>query len=150
MGHAAKTYMSGRKDDRAKQDELPPAEAKALERLRDEAAAKGVTLATGGKGGLPPSLVLGVMRRDGYRCHRCGGRKDLSLHHKAGVVASRWLSRLGHANKPEAIVTVCMACHDAIHDKARAEGIDSSQVLPEGDIGTKHDHGQPVAYRDEE
>jgi len=136
MGEAAKTYMTARnerKDDRAKQDELPAPEAKALERLRDEAAAKGATLATGGKGGLPPSLVLGVMRRDEYRCKRCGERKSLSLHHKGGIVASKWLSKKGHKLDPNNIATICSNCHDAIHNAAREEGIDSSQVTPEGD-----------------
>jgi len=137
MGEAAKTYMTnrkgGRQEDRAKQDELPAPEAKALEKLRDEAAAKGATLATGGKGGLPPSLVLGVMRRDEYRCHRCGQNKDLSLHHKGGIVASKWLSKKGHRLDFNNITTLCTKCHDAIHQQARAEGEDSSQVTPEGD-----------------
>lgn len=133
MGEAAKTYMTARKADRAKQDELAPAEAKALERLRDEAAAKGATLATGGKGGLPPSFVLGIMRRDEYRCKRCGGDKDLSLHHKGGIVASKWLSKKGHHLDFNNVTTLCSGCHDAIHNAAREEGIDSSQVTPEGD-----------------
>jgi hypothetical protein len=137
MGEAAKTYMAARKgerkEDRAQQDELPAPEAKALERLRDEAAAKGATLATGGKGGLPPSLVLGVMRRDEYRCHRCGKNQDLSLHHKGGIVASKWLSKKGHHMDFNNITTLCMKCHDAIHQQARRDGEDSSQVTPEGD-----------------
>ena len=148
MGEAAAKYMAernGRKSDRAKQDELPAPEAKALEKLRDEAAAKGATLATGGKGGLPPSLVLGIMRRDEYRCHRCGKNKDLSLHHKGGIVASKWLSKKGHHMDPNNITTLCSKCHDTIHEQAREEGEDSSQVTPEGDKGTSRDHGKPDA-----
>lgn len=149
MGEAANTYMAargGRKEDRAKQDELPAPEAKALERLRQEAHDRGATLATGGKGGLPPSLVLGIMRRDEYRCHRCGTNKELSLHHKGGIVASKWLSRKGHHMDPNNIVTLCMSCHDAIHEQARRDGDDSSQVTPEGDKGTRRDHGLPDAH----
>jgi len=125
--------MTGRLDDRAKQDELPAPEAKALERVREEAAAKGATLLTNGKGGLPPSLVLGEMRRDEYRCKRCGGREGLSLHHKGGVVASRWLAKKGHSGDFNNVTTICGKCHDAIHQQARAAGVDSSQVKPERD-----------------
>jgi hypothetical protein len=149
MGEAAKTYMTARagerQEDRPRTDALAPDEAKALARVQAEAEAAGATLATGGKGGLPPSLVLGVMRRDRYRCKRCGGSEGLSLHHKGGIVASKWLSHKGHSMAFDNLATLCVKCHDAIHGEARAEGIDASQVTPEGDEGTRRDKGLPPA-----
>jgi len=127
-----------RRRDLPQDDELKPAEQKALDKLRQEAEERGSALSSGGKGGLPPSLVLGVMRRDDYRCKSCGElgsskNGGIGLHHKGGIVASKWLSKKGHSNDPNNIVTICARCHDKEHQQARAEGIDSSQVTPEGD-----------------
>lgn len=129
MGAAAQTYMAGRYggDDRPKDADLNPAEQAALDRVQQEAAAAGATLLTGGKGGLPPSLVLGVMRRDRYRCKRCGGSEGLSMHHKGGVLLSTWLKKKGHSMDMNNLATICGKCHDAIHEQARGEGLDSSQ-----------------------
>jgi 5-methylcytosine-specific restriction endonuclease McrA len=110
--------------------------------MRQEAKAAGSKLESGGKGGLPPSLVLHVMRRDGYRCARCGSQDGVSVHHKGGIVNSAWAAKVGHSNDPGNIVTICHKCHDKVHDEARAEGVDSQQVLAVGDEGTRHDHGQ--------
>lgn len=142
MGDLAARFMQYKRKPEPK---LPPSEAKALEKLRQEAAAHGATLHSKGQGGLAPSMVLGVMRRDEWRCKRCGRQEDLSVHHKGGVVSSAYISRMGHRNTPNALAVICHPCHDAIHDKARAEGIDSSQVMAEGDVGTEHDSGLPVA-----
>ena len=113
---------------KAKAKALPEGERGAVERIQQEATAHCATLHSGGEGGLPPSLVLGVFRRDGWRCKRCGGSADLSLHHKGGIFASTWLRAKGHASTPNNLVTMCNPCHDAIHDEARAQGIDSSQA----------------------
>jgi hypothetical protein len=43
------------------------------------------------------------------------------------VLASRWLERKGHSSDPNNLVTMCKACHDSVHQQARAEGTDSSQ-----------------------
>jgi hypothetical protein len=99
---------------------LSPNETKALAKMRAEAKEKGVTLATGGKGGLPPSLVLGVFRRDGWKCKECGGQKMLSVHHKGGTpnLVSRALrSNKGHSNDPSNVVSVCEDCHDDAHEE---------------------------------
>lgn len=109
------------------------AEVGALQKLRSEARSKGTVLANGGKGGLPSSLVLNVMRRDDYQCKMCGTRHNVSVHHKGGIVESRWLSRKGHSNVPNNLVSMCLKCHDIVHQKAKAAGTDSSQVTPEGD-----------------
>lgn len=107
-------------DDEDYGDEDKP-QHPALRKLRQEADARGVTLASGGEGGLPPEVVLQVMRRDGYRCKRCGGVKGLSVHHKG-----RHLENVRTAftelpkNDPKGIVTVCEDCHDDIHDDDRA------------------------------
>lgn len=143
MGDLAARYMQHRKKP---EPQLSDNEAKALKRLQSEAAAQGATLHSKGYGGIPPSMVLGLMRRDEWRCKRCGTQEDLSVHHKGGVVSSKWISRIGHRNQPNALAVICHSCHDDIHDKAREEGIDSSQVLAEADVGGEHDHGQPVAH----
>jgi len=84
------------------------------------------------------------MKRDGYQCKVCGEMGDkyanggIGVHHKGGIVESKWLSKKGHSNNPNNIVTICNRCHDQLHQKARAEGRDSSQVEPEGD---QHGHG---------
>ena len=46
---------------------------------------------------------------------------------------SRWLSKKGHKNDPNNLVTICEGCHDNVHERAKAAGTDSSQVTPEGD-----------------
>jgi hypothetical protein len=96
-------------------------EAKALAKIQAEAKAKGATLATGGKGGLPPSLVLGVFRRDEWKCKKCGGQKMLSVHHKGGTpnLVSRAMRKKGHSNDPNNIVTICEDCHDDVHEEDR-------------------------------
>lgn len=110
----------------------------ALHRLRTEARLAGALLRENGKGGLSPSLVLAVMRRDEFTCKvhgdqgegDCGG---LTLHHKGGVVESEWLNQKGHKNEKNNLVVLCNKAHDEIHEKARDEGTDSSQVTPDGD-----------------
>ena len=63
--------------------ELNAHEQATLAKMQKEATAAGATLATGGKGGLPPSMVLGCLRKGAWKCSRCGGQKDLGVHHKA-------------------------------------------------------------------
>jgi 5-methylcytosine-specific restriction endonuclease McrA len=93
----------------------------ALRVIRKEAHQRGASLHSGGKGGLPSTLVLGVFRRDEWKCKKCGGQTDLLVHHKAGLDApiSRWLLRKGKSNTPNNIVTLCARCHDCIHDEDR-------------------------------
>ena len=102
----------------------PPDEKAALVVLRREARRSGATLATGGKGGLPSTLVLSVMRRDQYRCKRCGGNQNLVVHHKAGLKnpTSEWLAKKGKSNDRNNIVTICDSCHSAVHDEDEALG----------------------------
>ena len=92
-------------------------EARALERLRAEAAAAGATLAKEGKGGLPSSTALGVFRRDRYQCKKCGGREMLELHHKGDLKhpPSLRLARMSVGLDPKTICCVCEKCHDRIH-----------------------------------
>lgn len=133
MGIAAKTFMNKGYggDDRPKEANLNPSEQAALDRVQREAADAEATLLTDGKGGLPPSLVLGVMRRDRYRCKRCGGSDGLSMHHKGGIVASAWLQKKGHSMDMNNLATICGKCHDALHGQARKDGVDSSQQKAE-------------------
>jgi len=119
-------------DDKG-EDKLSDQEQRAYDKMLKEAKEHGATLANGGKGGLAPSFVLGCLRRDGWRCPVCGGKDNLSLHHKGGIVESRWLSMQGHKTTPANVTTCCEKCHDRLHEKARERGTDSSQVTPEGD-----------------
>ena len=130
------------------QKPLSPQDHRALSTLQTEAAKAGSVLASNGKGGLPPPLVLNVMRRDKFTCKECGkkGTKNngLTVHHLGGLTPTKELNEQGHENKPGNIVSVCEKCHDRIHKKATALGIDSRQVTPAGDKGTKRDHGLPA------
>lgn len=125
-------------------------ERRALRMLRNEAHKAGSLLATGGRGGLSPSLVLGVMRRDKYRCKECGElgtpeNSGLTVHHKSGIVESVWASKKGHKNDPGNLDSLCAKDHDRLHEEAREIGLDSSQVTPMGDKGTHRDKGLPTA-----
>lgn len=116
------------KDREGGKPELSREERHALHKLRMEAKAKGVVLASAGRGGLSPSLVLFVFRRDDYTCKVCGrkGGADtggIQLHHKGGLEnpASAWLKKKDHSNDPNSIVTICKSCHDTVHDADRAQ-----------------------------
>lgn len=118
--------------------EYSPEERLALHRLRHEAKKAGAKLKGNGKGGLPPSLVLTVFRRDEFTCKVHGDHGEdenggLTLHHKGGIVESDWLSKKGHKNDKNNLVTLCNRAHDEMHNAAREDGTDSSQVEPEGD-----------------
>lgn len=143
-----------------KQAEKEKADEEALERVPDNMSEQGARRAIireteqhgatlekpDAKGGLPASLVLHTFRKAKYRCTRCGKKDKIGPHHIGGVVASPKLSRLGHQNKPGNLTILCAKCHDAVHENARAEGVDSSQVLPKADKGTDRDKGdRPVA-----
>lgn len=150
--HKAKSQAEqARRDDLPKDDGLNPPQRRALRRLREEAAKLGSFLSSGGKGGLDPRMVRQVMQRDGYKCLACGQLGDeeknggIGVHHKGGIVASAWLSRQGHQTKASNLSTVCAKCHDKMHEEARKDGVDSSQVTPAGDIGTDRDRGLPRA-----
>ncbi len=104
---------------RSKAEAMPRDERRALHKTRQEAAQHGATLQHDGKGGLSSSLALGVYRRDGWRCKRCGGKEQLGLHHKGDAKqAIKWLAK-GKSNDLNNIVVVCGACHNAVHDESR-------------------------------
>lgn len=100
---------------------LSTSERKALVRMLREAREAGALLANGGRGGLPPSLVLGAFRRDGWRCKRCSAagaaESGLLVHHKGALKypESLWLQRKGKSNELNNLVTVCKRCHNAVH-----------------------------------
>ena len=126
MGELASRYMSYRQKPQKRQ----PEEDKAYEVLRDEAEAHGATLHSGGQGGLPASVVLGIFRRDGWHCHKCGTKEDLSIHHKADILASPYLRRLhkiAGKSDPRNLATICKRCHDQIHQQARADGTEAPE-----------------------
>lgn len=127
------------KPDRAKEDKLSPDEDRALKTLQKEARAAGSRLQTGGKGGLSPSTVLGVMRKAGYKCKACGRLGDadnggLSIHHKSehlenpkAKARSVLLRSQGLKDSTSNVVPICAECHDKIHEKDRAEFGDAEQ-----------------------
>lgn len=107
-------------------------ERAALRTLRVEARHAGTLLSNRGIGGLPPSLVLGVMRRDGYACKVHGDRGEgdyggMQIHHKGGLEnpTSRWLAVKGHSNDPNNLVTLCARAHDEVHARDRAAAGDA-------------------------
>lgn len=126
MGNDLNTWKQKQPKDERR--ELSREERKSLHKLRMEAKKAGVELASAGRGGLSPSLVLHVFRRDHYKCKVCGGNgKDsggIQLHHKGNVEhpASKWLAKQGKSNDPNNIVTICTRCHDNIHNEDRAKG----------------------------
>jgi len=141
---AFKTWRKSIQKQKQRSDAPPLSreERVALHKIRWEAKKAHATLTTAGRGGLSPSLVLHVMRRDEFRCKVCGSdghdKGGLQVHHKGGIVESKWLSNKGHKNSPNNIVTICASCHDRIHDKARKEEVDSSQKEPTGDKESSH------------
>lgn len=108
------------------EDALTREERLALHRLRMEAKAAGTVLSSAGRGGLSPSLVLHVFRRDHYKCKVCGGngvgKGGVQIHHKGNLEnpVSKWLEGKGRSNDPNNLVTICKACHDNVHDDDRA------------------------------
>lgn len=125
--------QKSRSQSRDKKGAMAPLERKALWKMRIEARKAGTLLKEYGRGGLPASLVYGVMRRDGFHCKVCGelGSKEnggLSIHHKAqhirdpkvqkkGVLANEE----GRRNDPSQMIAICDRCHDNVHEEDRDE-----------------------------
>jgi hypothetical protein len=104
-------------------------EKQALRRMKSEARARGAVLKGAGRGGLANSLVLSVLRRDGYQCKVHGDRGEgtfggLRIHHKGGLdnPVSAWLKSKGKSNDLNNLVTVCSRGHDEVHERDRAVG----------------------------
>lgn len=141
MGELAKKAMNNqRRSDLPRDDGLSPEEQRAFKKLQAEAREAGSYLASGGKGGLPPSTVLGVMRRDKFRCKRCGELGDkkknggIGVHHKSEHLenpkAKRRSALLGKQDRIDDrsnIVTLCDKDHDEVHKEDRAEYGDAEQ-----------------------
>jgi 5-methylcytosine-specific restriction endonuclease McrA len=138
MSKLAAAFAKSKEPPQAEHEEKPQWNAQerlALRKIRREAKAAGATLKSDGEGGLRPSLVLGIMRRDHFRCtneHCPDPKKDLTVDHISGhpkeIAADpearkrKDLKRgikLGHVNKLEALRTSCAVCHDAVHDRER-------------------------------
>jgi len=106
---------------------LSDEERRALRMLKREARKAGATLRPKRTPGLPPSLVLSVMRRDGFRCkvHGDFGTETggLEVHHKGGLEnpSARLLKR-GRSNTRDNLVTVCAKAHNEIHKRDRGNG----------------------------
>ena len=49
-----------------------------------------------------------VLRRDGWRCQSCGAMTNLEVHHQ------EFRSQSG-ADSEQNLITLCSACHTAIH-----------------------------------
>lgn len=122
----AKLTRLARRDEA---DRLPSDELRAFKRAKAEATDKGATLKIRASGGLKPSLILGLLRRDEFQCKRCGGNADLSVHHKGNLEnpTSVWLKQKGKSNDFNNLVTICGDCHDAIHDLDREGDVDADR-----------------------
>lgn len=105
------------------------ADRRAYASLLAEAKKNHATLDNDGRGGLPPKLVWMRMRKDRWKCKKCGGRDNLSVHHKAGAenMVGPAVAALGHRPTMKAIVTICGSCHDDIHNEDRAEGEEAGE-----------------------
>ena len=143
MGQASVDYAKAKQKPQHEPEKrkLNAQERLALKKMRREAKAAGATLDNNGEGGLAPSLALGVMRRDRFRCvnEDCPTpKKNLSLDHISGhpkEIAADPEARhrkdlklgikLGHVAKMEALRTICARCHDRCHDRERE--IDSGE-----------------------
>jgi hypothetical protein len=136
----AEAGKKARRSDLPKGDGLKPMERKALWKLRAEAKEAGSELTSGGKGGLPPSLVLGAMRRDKFTCKACGelGSMEenggLGVHHRSehlespkAKARSRLLGKEKRIDSLANIVSLCQRCHDHVHEEDRAEFGDAEQ-----------------------
>jgi len=149
MDKAALKRFAGNGDDKPNHPpkrKLNAEERRALFKIKEGAKKAGSYLASGGEGGLPPSLVLGIFRRDKWRCKTCGqlGTEEnggLELDHKyqhitepkaraKGVLALKQ----GRKNDPSQIASICHACHNKRHEEDRAEhgGEDAQQMLEGG------------------
>lgn len=125
MGAVQRWHEARRRAEPRERAELSGEERRALRQLRIEAQDHGARLRHGGRGGLSPSLVLAVLRRDEYTCKVHGDKGEgehggLELHHKGGVAESAWLAKKGKKNVPNNLVTLCHKAHDEIHARARA------------------------------
>jgi 5-methylcytosine-specific restriction endonuclease McrA len=49
-----------------------------------------------------------VLRRDGWRCQRCGAMSNLEVHHR------EFRSQLGD-DAEQNLITLCTACHAIVH-----------------------------------
>ena len=87
--------------------QLAPDEEKVIQITLDEAKAAGASLSHKHGGGVAPSLALGVFRRDGWKCARCGSQKDLELHHLIKKDVARNL------------MTLCAPCHNEVEYAAK-------------------------------
>ncbi len=54
------------------------------------------------------SLRRQILRRDGWRCQSCGAMSNLEVHHL------EFRSHSG-ADSEENLITLCRACHAAVH-----------------------------------
>jgi hypothetical protein len=155
MGQASALYAKSKQKDQPKPKEkkLSGQERLALKKMRREARLAGATLDNDGKGGLPPSLVLGRMRKDGFRCSnvKCPDpKKNITVDHISGhpkEIAEDKGARgrkdlrkgveLGHIDTLDAIHTLCARCHDAVHDREREIEHDEQPEPMPGRKGSK-------------
>lgn len=56
-----------------------------------------------------------AMRRDGYRCVRCGSMRNLQAHHER----HRKMGASQRDDHVDNLLTVCSSCHGAIHGGRR-------------------------------
>lgn len=63
---------------------------------------------------IPAEVRAAVLKRDRYKCRRCGTEDNLTLHH---VVPRGRTEAYGGVHEPKNLVTVCwIPCHALLED----------------------------------
>lgn len=123
---------------RPKDEPLPKDERNALNKLKNAAIDQDCVLSSDGEGGLLPSLVWHVFRRDAdkqgnFICKQCGekGTDDnggLGLHHIRQHMRDPKLMKQGakatvegRRNDPKELEVICDRCHNEVHEEDREE-----------------------------
>lgn len=63
-----------------------------------------------------------ALKRDGYKCVRCGSKEKIQVHHKDGIKIWDKLYKVIYATilcHPSKLETLCKECHDAETNRAK-------------------------------
>jgi 5-methylcytosine-specific restriction endonuclease McrA len=78
----------------------------------------------------PRKVRVAVYERDGYQCVRCGSMHWLQPHHRR--VKGMGGAKGPHVDCPCNLLTLCVACHDTVHNGARRAAEAMGYIVPRG------------------